>query len=297
MSQPARAVGMPVWAILGSTTCVQLGAAFAKGLFGDVSPTGMTWLRVTWSVALLLILRAATRASRRGAARRRGVARDWPIGLGYAACLIAMNWSIYQAFSRIPLGVAVTIEFLGPLGVAIAGARRLRHLVWAGLAGLGVVVLEWSPTSLDAGGVGFALVAAACWAGYILLGRRAGRTWPGLDVLTLACGIGAVVLAAPAVVANGHRLADWHVVLTGAAIGLLSSVIPYGLELYALPRLPARVFGILMSLEPVAAALAALLVIHERLGGLDWIAMACIVAASVGATLEAERYHQRSPAS
>ncbi|MDA8437689.1 MAG: EamA family transporter [Propionibacterium sp.] len=258
---------------------VQLGAAFAKHLFGVVPPTTMTWLRLASSALALVALRPLLRRRTRSATGR----RNWPIGLGYAACLVGMNWSIYQAFARIPLGVAVTLEFLGPLAVAVAGARSARHLLWAALAAAGVVLLEWSPAHLDPRGVVFALVAASCWAGYILFGGRAGHSWPGLDVLTLACVLGAVALAGPALHVGGA--ATWRpaVLMTGLAVGLLSSVIPYGLELFALRSIAPRVFGILMSLEPVAAALAALIVLGEHLGPIDIVAMGCIVVASIGA--------------
>ncbi|HET9127174.1 MAG TPA: EamA family transporter [Propionibacteriaceae bacterium] len=279
-ARTGRPVDLPTLAVLGAVASVQVGAAFAKQLFGVVPPTSMTWLRLAWSALALVALRPLL-APRAAPTTGR---RNWPVGLGYAACLVVMNWSIYQAFSRIPLGVAVTLEFLGPLAVAVAGARRARHLLWAALAAAGVVLLEWSPARLDPEGVVFALVAASCWAGYILLGSRAGRSWPGLDALTLACVLGAVVLAAPAVVAGGAAVWRPAVLATGLAVGLLSSVVPYGLELFALRSIAPRVFGVLMSLEPVAAALAALAVLGERLGMIDVVAMGCIVVASIGAT-------------
>ena len=279
----ARPLSPATWAVLGAVVSVQVGAAFAKHLFGVVPPTSMTWLRLVWSALALVALRPLLARRAAPAAGR----RNWPVGLGYAACLVGMNWSIYQAFSRIPLGVAVTLEFLGPLAVAVAGARRARHLLWAALAAAGVVLLEWSPARLDRTGVAFALVAATCWAGYILLGSRAGRSWPGLDALTLACLLGALVLAAPAIAAGGATVWRPAVLGTGLAVGLLSSVVPYGLELFALRSIAPRVFGILMSLEPVAAALAALVVLGEHLGPIDLVAMGCIVAASIGATRSA----------
>ena len=200
-----------------------------------------------------------------------------------------MNWSIYQAFSRIPLGVAVTLEFLGPLVVAVVGSRRPLDLLWAGLALVGVVVLEWSPSRLDAAGIAFALVAASCWAGYIVIGARVGPHWAGLDVLTLACAAGAAALAVPAVAEAGAVLWRPSVLAIGAAVGLLSSVVPYSLELIALRSVPPRVFGILMSLEPVAASLAALAVLGEHLGLPEVAAMACVVVASIGAARCADR--------
>jgi len=195
-----------------------------------------------------------------------------------------MNWAIYQSFARIPLGIAVTIEFLGPLTVAVLGSRRPRDLLWVGLAAVGVALLGLSRGTLTTAGVLFALVAALGWACYILLAARTGASWSGLSGLAVASLVGAVVLAVPAVLAGGRSLLDPRILLLGVAVGLLSSVLPYSLELIALRRMPPRVFGILMSLEPAAAALAALLLLGEYLTGWQWLAMACVVAASVGAT-------------
>ena len=176
---------------------------------------------------------------------------------------MTMNWAIYQSFAEIPLGVAVTIEFLGPLTVAVVGSRRPRDLIWVGLAGLGVALLGFSPVGLTLRGALFALLAAAAWAAYILLSKQTGARWPGLSGLAIASLVGFVVLAPPAIGEAGSVLLRPEVLLLGVAIGLLSSVIPYSLELTALRRISPRVFGILMSLEPAAAALAALIVLHE----------------------------------
>ena len=265
-----------VWLVVGGIVSVQFGAAIAKQLFPLVPPTAMVWLRlVTSAVVFWLVVRP----------RLRGHSRDdWVVALLFGVSLATMNWAIYQSFARIPLGIAVTIEFLGPLAVAVAGSRRPRDLVWVVLAGLGVALLGLSRTRLDVAGVLFALLAAAGWACYILLSARTGRRWPGVSGLVVASLVGAVALAPPAVVEAGARLLEPRVLLLGLAVGLLSSVIPYSLELTALRRITPRVFGILMSLEPAVAALAAMLLLAEFLSPVQWVAMACVVVASVGST-------------
>ncbi len=265
-----------VWLVVGGIVSVQFGAAIAKQLFPLVPPTAMVWLRLVASVVVFL---AVVRPRLRGHSRA-----DWSVALLFGVSLMTMNWAIYQSFARIPLGIAVTIEFLGPLAVAVVGSRRPRDLVWVALAALGVGLLGASRTSLDLAGVLFALLAAAGWACYILLSARTGQRWPGVSGLVVASLVGAVALAPPAVLAAGSRLLEPHVLLLGLAVGLLSSVIPYSLELTALRRIPPRVFGILMSLEPAVAALAALLLLREFLTPVQWAAMACIVLASVGST-------------
>jgi inner membrane transporter RhtA len=265
-----------VWLVLTGIVSVAVGAAVAKGLFPLVPPTAMVWLRmVTSTLTLLVVVRPRLRG--------RSPA-DWRTVLAYGAVLALMNWSIYQAYARIPLGVAVTIEFLGPLAVAVAGSRRPRDLVWVLLAGLGVALLGLSPGRLTVDGVLFALLAAAGWAAYILLAARTGRTWSGISGLAVGSLVGAVGLAGPAIADAGTRLLQPHVLLLGLAVGLLSSVIPYSAELMALRKMPPRVFGILMSLDPAAAALAGMVLLGEFLNGPEWLALVCVVVASVGAT-------------
>ncbi len=267
--------------VLGSIASVQVGAAIAKGLFDTVSPEAMVWLRLATSTLLLLAL---IRPRLTGRSRT-----DWWVVAGYGLCLGLMNWAIYQSFARIPLGVAVTIEFIGPLAVAVLGSRRARDLVWAGLALLGVLLLGWEKTDLDPVGVAFALLAGAAWGGYILLSAATGRRWEGLDGLAAASAVAVLLVSPVALVGGAGFLTDPRVLALGAAVGVLSSVIPYALELVALRRIPASAFGILMSMEPAAAALAALLMLDERLSAGQWLAMACVVAASIGATATAGR--------
>jgi inner membrane transporter RhtA len=180
--------------------------------------------------------------------------------------------------------VAVTIEFLGPLVLAVVGSRRASDLVWVALAGLGVALLGLERGELTLAGVLFALLAGTGWAGYILLSAQTGRRWSGVSGLAVASLVGAVGLAPAAVVEAGSRLLEPRVLLLGVAVGLLSSVIPYSLELTALRTLSPRVFGILMSLEPAAAALAGMLLLAEFLQWTQWLALVCVVLASVGAT-------------
>ena len=266
----------PVWLVLGGILSVQFGAGIAKGLFDEVTPTTMVWLRlVTSAVVLGLFARPVLRGRSRD---------DWVVALGFGLSLGVMNWAIYQAFARIPLGLAVTIEFVGPLTLAILGSRRALDLVWAALAGLGVVLLGFEPGDLDLAGVAFALVAGAAWAAYILLSAQTGRRWPGLDGLAVASVVATLLLAPFAVAAGGSGLLDLRIVALGAAVGMLSSVIPYSLEITALRTIRPALFSVLMSLEPAAAALAGVVVLQEFLTPLQLLAMACVVAASVGAT-------------
>lgn len=266
----------PAWLVLAGVVSVQVGAAIAKDLFSVVGPTTMVWLRLSTSTMIFWLV-----ARPRLAGRNPG---DWLTALAFGVALVGMNWSIYQSFARIPLGIAVTIEFLGPLLVAVAGSRRPRDLVWVLLAGVGVALLGITPARLDGLGVAFALLAGLGWACYIVLSARTGRQWPGISGLAVASLVGALVLAPPAIVEAGSALLNPRVVLTGVVVGLLSSVVPYSLELIALRRMPPRVFGILMSLEPAAAALAALVLLREFLSLPQWLAVGCVVAASVGAT-------------
>ncbi len=272
-----RSAGMgPVGLVVIGILSVQLGAAIAKGLFGEISPTAMVWLRLVTSA---LVLAAIARPRLTGRSRQ-----DWWVVLGFGASLATMNWAIYQSFSRIPLGIAVTIEFIGPLTLAVVGSRHARDIVWVLLAGGGVVLLGLQPADLDALGVAYALLAGAAWAAYILLSASTGRRWAGFDGLAVASIVAATGMTLPALVTAGTSLWDGRVLLTGALVGLLSSVIPYSCELVALRSLRPAVFGILMSLEPAAAALAAIVVLQEHLSALQWLAIACVVAASIGAT-------------
>jgi len=266
----------PVWLVLLGILSVQFGAGIAKSLFDEVAPTTIVWLRLATSAVVLALL---ARPVVRGRSRS-----DWLVVLAFGASLGLMNWSIYQAFARIPLGVAVTLEFVGPLTLAVVGSRRPRDLLWLALAAVGVAVLGFRGGPLTAAGVAFALLAGATWAAYILLSAQTGSRWPGLDGLALASVVATVLLTPLAVDVGGSDLLEPRILALGAAVGLLSSVIPYSCELSALRRIRPSVFSILMSLEPAAAALAGIVVLGEFLTGEQWLAMACVVVASVGAT-------------
>ncbi|GAB2881343.1 EamA family transporter [Nocardioides pacificus] len=265
-----------VWLVLVGIASVQVGAAVAKDLFDLASPTTLVWLRLATST---LVLTLVARPVLRGRSRQ-----DWLVVCGFGASLALMNWAIYQSFARIPLGIAVTIEFVGPLTLAVLGSRRARDLLWVALAGLGVLLLGLRPADLDWAGVAFALLAGAGWASYILLSASTGARWPGFSGLAVA-SIVATLLLSPAALYGGHsELVDPRILLLGALVGLLSSVVPYSCELVALRTMRPAVFGILMSLEPAAAALAAVVLLQEYLSPLQWLAMACVVVASAGAT-------------
>jgi inner membrane transporter RhtA len=279
---------------LTAIVSLQVGAAVAGRLFGTVPVAGVTGLRL-WSAAVVIGVLGA-RGVRRAVRDHPlpGCWPDWVVVVSFGVILGVMNYSIYQAFARIPLGIAVTIEFLGPLAVAVASSRRVIDLLWVALAGAGVLLLSrggtgTAPGALGAGGHGaqvagviFALVSAGCWAAYILLSRATGRRFAGSSGLVIAMIIAAVLVTPPAVIAGGAALLRPGVIATGIAIGLLSSVIPYRLELETLRRVSARVFGIWMSLEPAVAALAGLVLLGEVLAPREWLAVGCVVAACAG---------------
>ncbi|ANZ34848.1 transporter [Lentzea guizhouensis] len=271
------AVPPPALVLLGIVS-VQVGAAFAKQLFSLVGATGTVALRlVLAAVVLMLIWRPSLRMDR----------RTLLVIASYGAVLAAMNLTFYQALERIPLGAAVTIEFLGPLAVAVVGSRRWLDGVWVLLAAGGVLLLTRAQGGLELGGVLFALAAAVCWAGYILLAAKLGSQTSDGKGLALAMVVGAVIALPFGVTSAGTALLDPFVLVAGLAVALMSSVVPYSLELEALRRIPPRVFGILMSLEPAVAAVAGLLLLGEQLKPAQWVAVCCVVIASVGATRSA----------
>lgn len=267
--------------VLGGIFSLQIGAGLAKGLFDTLPPTAVVFLRLAFSaVALVALTQRAVRTALRRASRG-----DLALAVTFGLSLAAMNIAIYESFSRIPLGIAVTIEFLGPLGVAVALSRRRLDLLWVLLAGSGVVLLaRGGPGGIDPVGVMFALVAALGWASYILLGKQLGQRFPGSSGLTVASVVGAIAVAPIGLTTGGGDMWQADLLLLAAAIALLSSVIPYSFELEALRRMPATVFGILMSLEPAAAALVGLVVLNEVLHAQEWVAIALVVAACLGAT-------------
>jgi inner membrane transporter RhtA len=266
----------PTLLVLGAIGSVQFGAAFAKTLFDDVGPGGAVLLRVAFAAVILC---AVWRPALRGR-----TAAHWRLILAYGFVLVAMNLSYYESLDRIPLGIAVTFEFVGPLGVAIAGSRHLLDLVWVALAAAGILLLSnFGTADLDPVGVALALIAGCFWAAYILLAVRVGRALPGGQGLALAMAAGTLMLSPVGVAQGGADLLSPYVLGVGAAVAVLSSVIPYTLELEALRRMPSNVFGVLMSLEPAAASLAGFIVLGQDLVAREIVAIGLVVTASAGA--------------
>nr|WP_091449260.1 EamA family transporter [Actinokineospora iranica] len=265
----------PTIQVLVGIVSVQVGAALAKQLFSTAGSAGVVALRLVFAAAVLtLIWRPSLRVDRRAL----------PVILGYGVVLAAMNTCFYLAIDRIPLGIAVTVEFLGPLAVALLGSRRWLDGLWALLAAAGVVLLARGGGDVSITGLLFALGAGVCWAAYILLSAALGsRTADGSGLALAMVVAGAAVLPFGVADAGGALLSP-TVLVVGLGVALMSSVIPYSLELEALRHIPPRVFGVLMSLEPAVAALAGLLVLHEALRPAQWVAVCCVVAASAGAT-------------
>jgi inner membrane transporter RhtA len=265
--------------VVGSIASVQSGAAVATKLFPEVGSGGAVFLRL---VIAALVVGVAVRPSLRSYGKA-----DLRLMVAFGLVLGGMNILFYASLARIPLGVAVTIEFLGPLAVAVAGSRRLLDAAWVVLAALGVLLLASGGGDLSTSGVLYAGFAAVCWAGYILIVKRVGQAVPGMTGLSVALIVGTVLAAPFGLVAGGVALVRPNVLAKGAVVAMLSSVIPYSLELLALRRLRAATFGVLMSLEPAMAALSGLVVLGQHLRAREWVALVCVMAASAGATVSA----------
>jgi inner membrane transporter RhtA len=269
-----RAIPPPAQVLVGIIS-VQIGAAMAKQLFGAVGSAGAVSLRIFFAAAvLLLVWRPSFRMSRRA----------WAVVLAYGVVLGLMNLLFYMSLTRIPLGVAVTVEFLGPLAVALAGSRRWLDALWAVLAGAGVVLLAKGGGDLDAVGLLLALAAGVCWGSYILIGSALGQRTTEGSGLAIGMAVSAVVVVPVGLADSGTALFTPWILVVGVAVAVLSSVIPYSFELEALRKIPPRVFGVLMSMEPAVAAMVGLVVLGESLQVLQWVAVLCVVGASVGAT-------------
>jgi threonine/homoserine efflux transporter RhtA len=286
-SRMARSrTALPAAMILTGIVSVQYGAGLADRLFGQIPPAAVTGLRLWTSAMALLLLSGRGLARSVRSLRERRAFADAAVAGSFGISLGVMNFSIYQAFARIPLGVAVTIEFLGPLAVAVVGSRHFRDAIWVVLAAAGVVLLaRGGHGHLDLTGVLFAGLAAACWAAYIVLSAATGRRFPGSSGLAIAMVVAAVLVTPPALAAGGTAMFRPAVFATGAAIGLLSSVIPYRLELESLRRMPTRLFGVWMSMEPAVAALIGLAMLGQHLSLLEWLAICCVMVACAGAAL------------
>jgi inner membrane transporter RhtA len=262
--------------VLAAASSLQVGAAFAVTLFDDLGPAGAAFLRLAFAaVVLWAIWRPRMSSHTRG---------DLRVAAAFGVALGLMNWSIYESIDRIPLGVAVTIEFAGPLLVAVIGSRRPLDGLWIALAAAGILLLaDPGGGSIDALGVLFALTAAACWMAYIYLSKRTGLLFPGGSGLALAMVVGALIVLPAGVIQGGGALVEPGLLGSALVVALASSVLPYSLELEALRRLPEAVFGVLMSLEPAVAALAGLVVLGQDLGARELVAIGMVVVASAGA--------------
>jgi len=263
--------------VLGAIASVQFGAAIATTLFASVGPGGAAFLRL---LAAAVILLALLRPRLRGRTQR-----ELLLAGSFGVVLAGMNLSFYEALHRIPLGIAVAIEFVGPLAVAVAGSRRRLDVLWVALAAAGIVALtRGGGHALNTLGLLLALIAGCLWGAYILLNARLGAAFEGSIGLALAMVVAALVALPAGIAGGGSNLLEPRVLALGAAVGVLSSAIPYSFEVEALRRIAPHVFGVLMSLEPAVAALAGLLVLGQGLGARTLIGIALVVVASIGAS-------------
>lgn len=268
--------------VLAAATSVQAGASVAKSLFPTLGPPGVVWLRLLFgSIALWVVARPQLRSH---------PWRDLGLVGALGIVLVTMNVSFYESIDRIPLGIAVTVEFLGPLAVATIDSRRKLDLLWVALAGIGVALLaEGGSSDIHTLGIVLAALAGLCWALYIKLSVPVGRLFPGASGLAPAMLLGALLIAPWGIASAGSNLRDPQLLGAAVGVGLLSSALPWSLELEALRRLPTRVFGVVLACEPVVAAVAGSVFLHERLGFRAWVAIGLVVTASAGAALEISR--------
>ncbi|WP_112234820.1 DMT family transporter [Kocuria sp. BT304] len=276
--------------VLAAALVTQTGAAVAVSLFDEVGALGAVFLRLTLAaVVLSVVVRPRWSALTRA---------DLPVVLGFGTALGAMNMLIYQAIARLPLGVAVTIELLGPLVLSVVLSRRVSGALWAALAFAGVLLLSGvgpGTGAPDLSGVLFALAAAGMWVLYILMSRQAGRSFAGVQGLAMAMVVGAVLAAPFGIVSGGAALLQPWVLLVGLAVAVMSSALPYALELAALRRLAAETFSILVSTAPAVAALVGWLLLGQALGPLELWGMGLVILASVAAVRSGPRPGRRTP--
>lgn len=275
----------PPAALLVATSAVstQMGAAVATRLFDQVGPTGTLTLRLVFAAIALIAVRP--RRFRQWRLQR----GDLAVVLAFGIALAGMNLSFYEAIDRVPLGVAVTLEFAGPLTLAVVTSRRWLHVLWALLAGAGVLLLAGGALlgavhDLDPVGVGFSLLAGAFWAGYILANKETGKRFPGTSGLAGAMAVGALVIAPLGFAHAGAALLRPGVLATGLAVAVLSSALPYSCEMAALRAITPRAFGILLSMAPAIAALVGLVVLGQRLSELEIAALVLVVIANTGSS-------------
>lgn len=262
--------------VLAATVSVQSGAAVATQLFDELGPVGTVMVRLVFGAVILAAIWRPALSQLRGVSGRDAIL--------FGVALAGMNTSFYMALDRIPLGIAVTLEFVGPLGVAFAASHRRLDLAWAFLAAAGIALLAPDiGDDLDLVGAGLAVLAGAFWAAYIVLAARVGAAFSGGSGLAVAVIVAGALLLVPGIVAGGSELLDPRLLAIGVAVAVLSSVIPYSFELEALRRLPTSVFGVLMSLEPAVAATIGFIALDQGLVGREVVAIALVVLASAGA--------------
>lgn len=279
-----RKIPPQIFALLAMVS-VQTGATVSKSLFQSIGPLGATFLRLGFAAILLLLF---WRPDIRHLTRRQ-------IGLAiiFGAAIACMNATFYVAINHIPLGIAVALEFVGPLGVAFLQSRRLKDLLWAALAATGIILLApIGTTNVDLIGVVFALIAGIFWGVYIIANVQVGRAFSGGHGLALSMLVSACLIAPFGIVTGGSTVFEPHILLIGLAVSVLSTIIPFSLEMEALRRLPSRVFGIFMSVEPAMAAVIGFLFLHEIITVRDLVAMLLIITASIATSLEAKSIHQ-----
>lgn len=279
--RPVASVMLPVLLLLVAMFSIQIGASMAKSLFPAVGAMGATSLRLGFGTLLLWLVLRPWRMSWR--------TLPWKMLLGYGISLGVMNSLFYLALQTVPLGIAIALEFTGPLGLALLGSRRPRDVAWVALAVAGLLLLvPWSSqhAALDPLGVAYALGAGLCWALYIVFGQKAGADH-GPQAVALGAAIAALVAVPWGVLESGMDLLAPALLPMGIGVAVLSMALPYTLEMVALTRLPTSTFGMLMSLEPAIGALCGFVFLHEHLGILQWLAILAVVIASAGATLGA----------
>ena len=269
---------VPPWGLLlCGIASIQFGAALAATIFDDLGPNGATLVRMFFAAIILLVVARPPLRTMSSADLRLAAALGLTLG--------AMNFFFYQSLDRVPLGVAVTVEFIGPLGVAVAGSRRAVDALWVGFAAAGILLLSpgTGGESVSALGLLFAAIAGGFWALYILVNARVAHAFSGAQGLGIAMVVSTALVAVPGAIQGGSALLDPGLLAIGVAVAVLSSALPYTLETEALRRLRPSVFGVLMSLEPAGAALAGLIVLGQDLHTRQIAAIVLVVVASVGA--------------
>lgn len=282
-----RSLVVAVISVLLAMITIQSGASIAKQLFPVIGPEGTTALRLGFSALVLWLVFRPWRSLPQG--------RDWRAIVVYGLCLGGMNILFYLAIARIPLGIGVALEFTGPLAVALFSSRRKRDLIWVGFAIAGILLLlpdMQGADALDPVGVVLALAAGACWAGYILFGKRTNAQASGGITVALGMTVAAAFLVPIGAISQGMALLSWDVLPLGFLVGILSSAIPYSLEMVALRNMTSQNFSVFMSMEPAIAALAGFFILAELLTLWQWLAIVLVIMASLGSSLTSSQAKQ-----